>query len=58
MTRFGGATIDGTFDPLTDLRASRAYRLKAAGNLLRRFYLQQQGEPVASRTVDALLDLS
>jgi hypothetical protein len=26
--------------------------------LLRRFYLQQQGGPVALRTADALLDLS
>jgi xanthine dehydrogenase small subunit len=52
------AALATDFDPLTDLRASRAYRLKAAGNLLRRFYLQQQGEPVALRTADALLDLS
>jgi xanthine dehydrogenase small subunit len=29
--------------PLTDLRASSAYRLQAAGNLLRRFYLEHGG---------------
>jgi xanthine dehydrogenase small subunit len=52
------AALATDFEPLTDLRASSAYRLKAAGNLLRRFYLQQQGEPVALRTADALLDLS
>jgi xanthine dehydrogenase small subunit len=51
------AALATDFEPLTDLRASREYRLKAAGNLLRRFYLQQQGEHVASRTADALLDI-
>lgn len=29
------------FKPLTDLRASGGYRLQVAGNLLRRFYLEQ-----------------
>jgi xanthine dehydrogenase small subunit len=63
----GGWTLEGVeasvaalaadFEPLTDLRASRDYRLKAAGNLLRRFYLQQQGGHVALRTADALQDL-
>jgi xanthine dehydrogenase small subunit len=33
------------FDPLTDLRASKSYRLQAAGNLLKRFYLQHSDEP-------------
>ena len=28
------------FQPLNDMRASEAYRLRAAGNLLRRFYLE------------------
>jgi xanthine dehydrogenase small subunit len=31
------------FEPLTDLRATHAYRLQAAGGLLRRFYLQNSG---------------
>jgi xanthine dehydrogenase small subunit len=31
------------FRPLSDLRASSAYRLQAAANLLRRFYLQNGG---------------
>jgi xanthine dehydrogenase small subunit len=31
------------FTPLSDLRASREYRLRAAGNLLRRFFLQHAG---------------
>jgi xanthine dehydrogenase small subunit len=42
------------FRPLTDLRASDQYRLRSAGNLLRRFYLQTQGSGVALRTADAL----
>jgi xanthine dehydrogenase small subunit len=44
------------FAPLSDLRASSEYRLEAAGNLLRRFYLEQQGTQVASRTAHALRD--
>jgi xanthine dehydrogenase small subunit len=31
------------FKPLTDLRATQAYRLQAAGGLLKRFYLQHSG---------------
>ena len=34
------------FQPLTDWRASADYRLAVARNLLRRFYLDQAGEPV------------
>jgi xanthine dehydrogenase small subunit len=49
------AALDTDFKPLSDLRASAAYRLRAAGNLLRRFYRQRQvaGHP-ALRTADAL----
>jgi xanthine dehydrogenase small subunit len=39
-----GALADD-FQPLTDMRASNDYRLQAAGNLLRRFYLQHSDEP-------------
>lgn len=38
------------FEPLTDLRATQAYRLQAAGGLLRRFYFQHSSE-VAPFTV-------
>jgi xanthine dehydrogenase small subunit len=41
------------FKPLSDLRASSAYRLQVAGNLLRRFYMQNQDEHPALRTHDA-----
>jgi len=41
------AALAQDFKPLTDLRASAAYRLTVAGNLLRRFWLE-------TRTRDAL----
>lgn len=34
------AALSSDFTPLTDLRASRDYRLRAAGNLLRRLWLE------------------
>ncbi len=37
------AALAEDFTPLTDMRASAAYRLKTAQNLLRRFWLEQQG---------------
>jgi xanthine dehydrogenase small subunit len=49
-----GAALAADFTPLSDLRATGAYRLKAAGNLLRRFFLQNQGRRPALRTGDAL----
>ena len=41
------------FAPLTDLRASSAYRLKCAGNLLRRFHFEFGGSTRPLRTADA-----
>ncbi|MEO5770527.1 MAG: xanthine dehydrogenase small subunit [Burkholderiaceae bacterium] len=38
------AALAGDFTPLTDLRASAAYRQRAAGNLLRRFWLETRIE--------------
>jgi len=35
------------FQPLTDMRASSDYRLRAAGNLLRRFYLEHSDATLA-----------
>lgn len=37
------AAIAGDFTPLSDWRATADYRSKAAGNLLVRFYLEQEG---------------
>ena len=42
------------FTPLSDMRASSAYRLRTAGALLKRFYLQSHGG-IALRTTDASL---
>ena len=49
-----GAALAADFTPLSDLRASSGYRLKVAGNLLRRFFLQSQDGRAALRTDDAL----
>ena len=43
------------YKPLTDMRASSAYRLQAAGNLLRRFYFEHDGGSRGpTRTADAV----
>jgi xanthine dehydrogenase small subunit len=38
------AALEQDFTPITDMRASADYRLRAAQNLLRRFYLESRGE--------------
>jgi xanthine dehydrogenase small subunit len=38
------------FKPLTDMRASSAYRLQSAGNLIRRFYFEHSGVAEPTRT--------
>lgn len=48
------ARLAEDFTPLTDMRASSAYRLHAAGNLLRRFYFEHGGLDEPTRTVDAV----
>ena len=48
------ARLAEDFKPLTDMRASSAYRLQAAGNLLRRFYFEHGGSPDPTRTADAV----
>jgi xanthine dehydrogenase small subunit len=43
------AALERDFAPLTDMRASAAYRLQAAKNLLRRFWLETRREaPLAA----------
>jgi xanthine dehydrogenase small subunit len=53
------AALATDFKPLSDLRATGDYRLRAAGGLLRRFYRQQQpaDRHFALRTADALPDV-
>ena len=48
------AALAADFQPLTDLRASGAYRLQCAGNLLRRFYFEHGGARGPMRTADAV----
>jgi xanthine dehydrogenase small subunit len=48
------AKLAEDFKPLTDMRASSAYRLQTAGNLLRRFYFEHSGSAGSTRTADAV----
>jgi xanthine dehydrogenase small subunit len=41
------ATLRGEFAPISDMRASSAYRSEVLGNLLWRFWLESQGTPLA-----------
>ena len=49
------AALPGDFTPITDMRASAEYRLRAAGNLLRRFHIEHAGRsgPLRTREVPA-----
>lgn len=52
-TSKAAAALAEDFSPLTDMRASRNYRLKAAQNLLRRFHLENSGpEKPATRVLE------
>ena len=42
------------FDPLTDVRGSRGYRLEAAANLLRRLWLRAQGQAISVLELEAI----
>jgi xanthine dehydrogenase small subunit len=46
------AALDRDFAPISDMRASAAYRLAALKNLLRRFYIETTQAGVATRAVD------
>jgi xanthine dehydrogenase small subunit len=48
------AKLAEDFKPLTDMRASSAYRLQTAGNLLRRFYFEYGGSTDPTRTAAAV----
>jgi len=49
------AKLAEDFKPLTDMRASSAYRLQTAGNLLRRFYFEHGGSTDLTRTAEAVV---
>ena len=46
------AALTTDFTPLTDARASQTYRLRVAGSMLRRFYLQHSSGPLGLRVTD------
>ena len=52
MTKAAEAMADD-FTPLTDMRASAAYRLLTAQNMLRRYFAEAAGLPVSVLEVRA-----
>jgi xanthine dehydrogenase small subunit len=42
------ATLREEFNPISDMRASAAYRTQVLGNLLERYWLESQGLQVVS----------
>jgi xanthine dehydrogenase small subunit len=44
----GMDALASDFEPITDMRASAAYRMKASQNLLRRLYMESCGKLVES----------
>jgi xanthine dehydrogenase small subunit len=48
----GQAALDQDFEPISDMRASAAYRRAALKNLLRRFYIETSGSGVKTRAVE------
>jgi xanthine dehydrogenase small subunit len=50
------AALPRDFTPLSDMRASAAYRLAVAGNLLRRFLIETAGPGTATRVAGPLAE--
>jgi xanthine dehydrogenase small subunit len=50
------AALAGDFTPLTDMRASASYRLKVAGNLLRRFLIETTTPETSTRVAGLLAE--
>ncbi len=47
------AAMEHDFTPLTDMRASAAYRMRAAQNLLLKYFLERTQSQTATRLVGA-----
>jgi xanthine dehydrogenase small subunit len=47
------AALAVDFQPITDMRASASYRMKAAQNLLRRFFLENGTSRSATRVLES-----
>jgi xanthine dehydrogenase small subunit len=52
------ATLRAEFQPISDMRASAAYRVEVLGNLLQRVWLESQGHPNASLETGDLTSFS
>ena len=50
--RAATAALDRDYAPLTDMRASAAYRRVVTRNLLRRLFLETGGRSVATRVLE------
>jgi xanthine dehydrogenase small subunit len=46
------SALDADFSPLSDMRASAAYRRLALRNLLQRFYIETRQPGIATRVLD------
>jgi xanthine dehydrogenase small subunit len=51
-------SLRGEFQPISDMRASAAYRCEVLGNLLQRFWLESQGQPNTSLAAISLASVS
>jgi xanthine dehydrogenase small subunit len=51
--RWAQAAMDAAFSPLSDMRASAAYRRSVARNLLMKLFLETSGQAVVTRLVPA-----
>ena len=53
-----GLALQAQFEPISDMRASATYRQTVLGNLLRRFWLESQGQQAINleslKTLEAL----
>jgi len=45
LVRDAIGVLRSEFQPISDMRASAAYRSEVLGNLLQRFWLESQGQP-------------
>jgi xanthine dehydrogenase small subunit len=57
LIELGMTVLRDEFTPISDMRASSAYRTQVLGNLLQRFWLETQGQPDISLDALALPDV-
>jgi len=49
------AVLQAEFQPISDMRASAAYRTELMGSLMHRFWCEVNGEPVSLDTLEVLV---